>query len=328
MKNVMRAPFIRHHDSVHTVVVDVAIASLPAILWSVYVYGFRCVTIYCVSILTAMLCELVFTRLLFRSSRTFDVSCVITGIVVAFALPAAVPLWLPAFASFAGIVIAKGLFGGAGKNLFNPAASGICLSYILFAEKMTVFTKPFEYLSPLSLEIPVSRLSEIRVSTALDNLRQGIASPGTIMDEFYGLAPGTIGEVSALLLLLGLIFLLFRRTVHFNSAFTYVITVMALSLLVSYADCEPTQFVEIELFAGNTMLILLYMLNDYTTTPTTSFGRIAFAFLLAGGVVVFRRFGDPNYAEFFAVLAVNVFTPFIERYTYPKVFGSKIRRSV
>ena len=328
MKNIMRAPFIRHNDSVHTVVLDVVIASLPAIIWSVFVYGLRCVSIYCVSVVTAMLCELIFTRLLFRSSRTFDVSCIITGIVVAFALPVTVPLWLPAFASFAGIVIAKGLFGGAGKNLFNPAASGICLSYIFFAEKMTVFTKPFAYLSPISMELPVSRLNEIRVSTALDNLRQGIASPGTIMDEFYGLAPGTIGEVSALLLLLGLVFLLFRRTVHFNSAFTYIITIMALSLLISYADCEPTQFVEIELFAGNTMLILLYMLNDYTTTPTTSFGRIVFAFLIGCAVILIRKFGVPNYTEFFAVLAVNVFTPFIEKFTYPKVFGSKIRRSV
>ncbi len=328
MKNIMRAPFIRHNDSVHTVVLDVVIASLPALLWSVYVYGLRCVTICFVSVLTAMLSELCFTRLLFRSSRTFDVSCIITGIVVAFSLPVTVPLWLPAFGSFAGIVIAKGLFGGAGKNLLNPAAAGICLSYIFFAEKMTFFTKPLVRLSPFAFTLSDESISGLRVSTALDNLRQGIASPGTIMDEFYGLAPGTIGALSSLLLILGLVFLLFRRTVHFNSAFTYVITVMALSLLISYADCEPTQFVEIELFAGNTMLILLYMLNDYTTTPTTSLGRVIFAFLLAVGVVIFRKFGVPNYAEFFAVLVVNVFTPFIERFTYPKVFGSAIRRNV
>lgn len=324
MKNKMRAPFIRNTDSVFTVMFDVLLASIPAVLWSVYVFGARCITIYCISILTALLCDFIFSKIIY--SKQFDISAAVTGLLVAFAMPVSVPLWLPSFASAAGIILAKGLFGGIGKNLFNPAATGICISYIFFSKKMIVFTKPFAYFPAMKINISPEMINANRVSTALDEMKDGIASPGTIMEEFYGLTPGSIGEISAIMLLIGLVFLLFRKTIHFNSVFTFTITFMLLSLLICYADCEPTQFMELQLFTGPAMLIPIYFLNDYTTTPTTSSGRIVFALLLGIGMALIRWKGNAHYGEYFIVLILNILTPFIEKLTYPKVYGSVVRR--
>lgn len=319
------APFTRHLDTSRTITIDVLIAMLPSAVWGVYVYGLRCITIMALSVVSAVIFEFLFSRYILKSNSISDLSCIITGLLVAFALPVSVPLWVPVFASFAGIIIGKELFGGIGKNLFNPAATGICLSYALFPNTLNYFTKPFEYFPALAFNVPTELIEQNHVVTALDNLKEGTVQVSAIADDFYGTAAGSIGELSALLLLIGFAYLLFKRVIHFNSAFAYTMTIVLLSYLISYVDSEPIDFIKIQLFTGPTMLIMVFMLNDYTTTPTTSLGRVVFAVLLGAGIVGMRYYGLTHFGEYYVLLVVNALSPIIEKYTYARVFGSKIR---
>ena len=324
--NKIHTPLLmKKRDSVNTVMMNVLIAALPALCWSVYVFGLRSVSIYAVSVLSAILCQFTGDLIIRRGQFRFDISCVVTGVIIGMAMPVSVPLWLPAAASGFAIIVFKMFFGGTGNNLFNPAAAGICFSYLLFGEYMTVFTKPFVSFSPFYLDVPSELLESSRTLTTMDEVRAGVVNPSCISEELYGLAPGTIGTVSALLLFIGLVYLILTRTVHFNSALTFALTYMLLCVTLCYADYEPTQFMELQLVSGNLMFIFVFMLNDYITTPTTSMGRIVFAALTAAGIFFVRQYGMVNYGEYFVVLVMNALSPVIERFTYPKVFGSKVR---
>ena len=318
----------KRRDTANTVMLNVFIAALPAVCWSVYVFGLRCLTLYATAVVSAFVCQIVSDVIIKRSSFRFDTSSVVTGILVAMALPVGVPLWLPAFAAAFGIIVGKALFGGTGKNIFNPAALGICASYLLFAEKMTVFTKPFVSFSPTAVDVTGELLESSRTVTSLDLIRSGVTDTSVITDEFYGLTPGGIGTVSSLLLIIGLAYLLLTRTVHFNSTLAFVLIYMLASVLLCYVDYEPSQFMELQLFTGPLIFVLTFMLNDYITTPTTSLGRIVFAVFAAAGIFAVRQFGMVHYGEYFVVLILNVFTPFIDKKTYPVVFGSKVRGSL
>lgn len=317
----------KRRDTINTVMVNVLIAALPALCWSVYVFGFRSLSVCAASVLSAMVLHTVGDILISRKVR-FDLSCVVTGVLVGMAMPVSVPLWLPAAASAFAVVVGKIFFGGTGGNLFNPAALGICFSYLTFGGYMTAFTKPFASLPAFYIEIPGEMLDSARTVTSFENLRAGVVDPTCISEELYGLVPGSIGTVSALMLFIGLVYLLLTRTVHFNSALAFLLVYTLLSLMLCYADYEPTQFMELQLLSGNLMFVLTFMLNDYSTTPTTSLGRLIFAVLAAGAIFAARAFGMVDYCEFFVVLALNVLSPVIEKRTYPTVFGAYVRKTL
>lgn len=328
MTRIQSAPFTRHSDTSHTITLDVLIALLPLAVWGTYVYGARAATIIALSVVSAVVSELLFSRIVLKETSIGDLSCIITGLLIAYALPVSVPLWMPVLASFTGIIIGKELFGGIGRNIFNPAATGISLSYAFFPNILNYFTKPFEHFPPLVMNVPKELLEKNHVVTALDNFKSGTVTVSAIADDFYGFSAGTIGELSALLILVGFAYLLFKRTIKFNSAFAYVMTIVLLSYLFCYVDCEPIDFIKMQLFTGPTLLIMVFMLNDYTTTPTTSTGRAVFAILLGAGIVGIRYFGPPHFGEYLVVLVMNALSPFIEKHTYARVFGSKIRKTL
>ncbi len=318
---------LKHRDSINTVMINVLIAAIPALCWSVYVFGPRSLSICLVSVISAALCQIIGDILLFRRLRA-DISSAVTGVLVGMAMPVSAPLWLPAIASAFAIVAAKVLSGGTGANIFNPAAMGVCFSYLAFTEHMTAFTKPFATLSPFYIELPEEMLDAARTVTSVDNMRSGIVDPTCISEELYGLVPGSIGTVSALMLVIGLVYLLLTRTVHFNSTLTFLLVYMLLSVTLCYADYEPTQFMELQLVSGNLAFVFVFMLNDYITTPTTSMGRLIFAVIAAALIYAVRAFGMVDYSEYFAVLLLNVLAPVIEKRTYPTVFGSHVRKAL
>ena len=316
---------MKNRGSANAIMLNVVLAAAPAVFWSVYVFGFRCLTIYAVSVISSVLCQFVAGLAVNRGKVSIDLSSVVTGLLVGMAMPVSVPLWLPAAASAFAAAVGKMFFGGTGRNLFNPAASGICFAYLVFADRMTAFTKPFVAFSPVDIDVSGELLDTSRALTAADQIRAGVTDTGSIAEELYGLAPGSIGTVSALLLAVGLIYLLLTRTVHFNSFAAFILVYMLLSVLLCYIDYEPTQFMELQLVSGPLMFILVFMLNDYTTAPTTSLGRIAFAVIAAVAVYAVRWMGMVHYGEYFVVLLMNALSPIIEMHTYPAVFGSKVR---
>ena len=182
MNKIFTPLLMKKRDTVNTVMMNVLIAALPAICWSVYVFGFRCVSIYAVSVMCAIICQFVGDLIIRKGMFKFDISCVVTGILIGMAMPVSVPLWLPAAASGFAIIAVKMLFGGTGNNLFYPAAAAICFSYIVFGEYMNVFTKPFLSFSPLYLKVPAELLESSRTFTAMDELRAGVVDPSRISE--------------------------------------------------------------------------------------------------------------------------------------------------
>lgn len=324
MKKSLWAPFIRLPDSMFTIMLDVLAVMVPLIIWGGYVYGPRSVLIVLLAMASAAVFDFAFTALVFRSFNLKDISSLITGGLIGLSLPVAVPLWAPVLGSLVAIVAAKSLFGGIGRNIFNPAAVGIVSLYALFGRTMNVFTKPFVYFPALTMTLPQSLVKGNRVVTALDSLKGGVVNTSAIMDDFYGLSPGTIGELSAFLLIIGFLYLVFKRVIRFNTAFAFSMTIIVLSYFFSYADCEPIDFIKLQMFTGPTMLFMVFFLNDYATTPVTGSGKVLFAVLLGGAIVAVRYFGPAHYGEYIVLLALNPLSPIIEKFTFPRVFGTKI----
>ncbi len=325
--NSVHAPFVKPGAGSSSIMLDVLIAMLVPMVWSVYVFGARAITVVVIALVFAVIPDYLLNRFVFKKFNEFDLSSFITGVLVGFCLPVSVPLWLPAIASLIAVFFTKIPAGGIGKNLFNPAASGICVSYLLFGKYMTVFTKPFVYLPAFSFYVGSDFLAEARVTTSLDLMRDGKIVTSSIADYFYGLAPGTIGAVSVIALLLSLTYLLIRRIVGFGAPLGYIMTIMVLTFFTAYADSEPVDFSAMQLFSGGVVLVCVFMLGDYSTTPSNMAGNIVFGAVCAAFTVAIRYYGMIHYGEFFALIAANMLVPDIEKVTCPRLYGSYIRRS-
>lgn len=323
----MHAPYVRMGRGSYRVMCDVLIAMIPPIVWAVYVFGGRAVTIIVVGVTFASAVDYSFRRFIFRKGNDFDVSAAVTGILIGFALPVSAPLWLPAFAALVAICV-KYSAGGIGKNLFNPAASGICVSYLLFGKNMTVFTKPFASLPAFALSVPDAVLNEYGVATSLDLMRGGKVVTSSIADYFYGIEAGAIGAVSAALLTVSLIYLLIRRVSGVGALAGYLMGMLVLTFFTAYADCEPIDFAATQLFSGGIFLVSVFMLSDYPTSPSTMAGKIAFGVVCAAFTVAIRYYGMIHYGEYFALLVSNMLVPVIDKATWQRVYGSYVRRNI
>ncbi|MEG1742718.1 MAG: RnfABCDGE type electron transport complex subunit D [Clostridia bacterium] len=325
MTNKKNSPYIRTNETTYSVMLDVIIACIPLLIWAMYIFGARSTVIVLVSVLSALGFDCIFTRIIRKKNHTFDLSPIITGMLIGFAMPVSVPLWLPIFASAVAIIVAKQAFGGVGKNIFNPAASGICASAMIFSNYMSTFTKPFTYFSTFAINLPQSEVESARVMTSLDLIRKGTVESSALANYFYGISPGTIGEISVLLIALGFLYLLSKRTIPFNGTFAYLTTFVVLTFFTAYADSEPIDFALMQLFSGGTIIIAVFFINDYSTTPTTAAGKLSFAVICASLAVGIRYYGNVHYADYFALLIVNMLVPIIEKATTPRVFGNRIK---
>lgn len=323
----MHAPYVRMGRGSYRVMCDVLIAMIPPIVWAVYVFGGRAVTMIVVGVTFASAADYSFRRFIFRKGNDFDVSAAVTGILIGFALPVSAPLWLPAFAALVAICV-KYSAGGIGKNLFNPAASGICVSYLLFGKNMTVFTKPFASLPAFALSVPDAVLNEYGVATSLDLMRDGKVVTSSIADYFYGIEAGAIGTVSAALLTVSLVYLLIRRVSGVGALAGYLMGMLVLTFFTAYADCEPIDFAATQLFSGGIFLVSVFMLSDYATSPSTMAGKIAFGVVCAAFTVAIRYYGMIHYGEYFALLVSNMLVPVIDKATWQRVYGSYVRRNI
>lgn len=323
----IHAPFVKPAAGSTSIMLDVLIAMLAPMVWSAYVFGARAITVVIIALIFAAVPDYLIDRFVLKKYTEFDFSSLITGALVGFCLPASVPLWLPAIASLIAVFSTKIPSGGIGKNLFNPAASGICVSYLLFGKYMTVFTKPFVYLPAFSFSVNADLLAEARVATSLDLMRDGKIVTSSIADYFYGLAPGTIGAISVAALALSLLYLLVRRVVGLGAPMGYIMAIMVLTFFTAYADSEPVDFSAMQIFSGGIALICVFMLGDYSTAPSNMAGKIIFGAVCAAFTVAIRYYGMVHYGEFFAVLAANMLVPVIEKITCPRVYGTYIRRN-
>lgn len=314
------SPHVKSPIKTKNIMGDVVLALIPALIWAIYVFGFRALTITLISVASCVLFEYLYRKIMKKSNTISDLSAVVTGILLAFSLPVSVALWIPVVGSFFAIVIVKQLYGGIGKNVVNPALAARVFLFLAYPSEVGNFTLPGAKLNPIAMSVKVTE--DITAgATPLINLKEGV-KPGTdIISTFIGNIPGTIGEVSATILILTGLYLMLRKVITWHIPVTFIATVAVLSYIFPAGNISGLDFMLYQLFSGGLMLAAFFMATDYVTSPVTNKGRIIFG-IGCGLITVFIRFfgGYPEGASF-AILIMNLFVWYLDKGTKPRNFG-------
>ena len=316
---VSPSPHIRTEDTTRSIMLDVCIALMPALIWGIYIFGFRALTVTLVSVVFAVLSELVWEKAMKKPVTISDFSAVVTGILLAMNLPVSVPLWMPAIGAIFAIIVVKQLFGGIGKNFVNPALAARVFLFAWPAHMgAEAFTAPGTKLSPFAISLPSADV--VSSATPLAALKTGSAVNLSMFDMILGNEAGCIGEVSALLLTAGFIYLLFRRVITWRIPVFYIGTVAIVTFIAAKTSL-PFEFAGQEIFSGGLFLGAIFMATDYTTSPITETGRIIYAIGCGLLTVFIRYFGGYAEGVSFSILIMNLLVWYIDRYTKPVRFG-------
>jgi electron transport complex protein RnfD len=311
-------PHIKHGDTTATIMLDVIIALLPATVWAVVVFGFRALAVILISVASSVLFELL-SRLAFRRSCTVgDLSAVVTGMLLGLNLSPAVSYWIPVVGAFFAIVVVKQLFGGIGKNIINPALAGRAFLFA-WPQEMTTFPEAFSRLDWKTVSFAGSA-DAVATATPLAALKAGELPGISFLDLFLGKCPGSMGEISAMLLLLGGVYLLARKVISWHIPVAFIGTVAALSFAFPSGG-DRAGYMLGELLCGGLVLGAVFMATDYCTCPVTGTGRLLFG-VGCGLITVFiRKFGGYNEGVSFSILIMNMLVFYLDRLTAPTVFG-------
>lgn len=305
------SPHIRGGDNVRVTMVDVVILLIPLVAMSVFYYGFRALLLVLISCAAAVLSELVFRRLMRRPGGVTDFSAVITGAFVALSMPATVPLWLPAVGSCFAILVVKQLFGGIGKNIFNPAAAATAFLTVTWPGVMSIFPQTFNRL-PL-FTTPHGFETGRSVQAAL---RAGILPDNHLYELLIGDTPGNMGTGCVLILLIGGAYLLYRRIINWQIPVAFVGTVALFAAIFPRSPSGRPDSVWFELTSGSLLFVALLMATDPVTSPVTSIGRLIFGFGCGFFTVLMRYFGVYPEGAYFAVLLMNPFVLALDRLSW------------
>ena len=307
--HVSPAPHIKSLDTTRALMLDVIIALLPALLWGVFSFGWRALVVVLISVASSVLFEGLFQRLTKRTLMITDLSSVVTGLILGLSLPPRVSFWVPIAGAFFAIVIAKQLFGGIGKNLVNPALAGRVFLSLCWPEEMIRFVNP--------------ETDVISYATPLLSLKERTIPDSSIFDYVLGSYAGAIGEVSALALAIGGVYLLIRRVITWHVPVAFLGTAAVLFFFFPRVEGENLNFALFSIFTGSLLFCAIFAANDFSTTPVTNGGRLLFG-VGCGLITVFiRYFGAYPEGAAYAVLIMNLFVPLLERCTVPVRFGMR-----
>lgn len=310
---VSPAPHVHSGDSVSKNMRGVIIALVPAYLVGLYFFGLGALLISLTAMLSCVVFEYLIQRYILKGPNTIaDGSALLTGLLLAFNLPSNLPLWIVIIGSLVAIGIGKMTFGGLGNNPFNPALVGRVFLLISFPAQMTSWPVP----TPLTMEY----LDAQTAATPLALMKQG--NLPEVMDLFVGRIGGSLGEVSAFALLLGLIYLLVQKIITWHIPVSILATVFAFAGILHVAD--PGLFLAtpmVHLLSGGLMLGAIFMATDYATSPMTKKGMLIYGVGIGLITVIIRAFGAYPEGISFAILIMNAFTPLINTYVKPKRFG-------
>ena len=304
---VSAGPHIRSNASTTSIMGDVLIALLPAVVASVLVFGIRALLLEVVCVASSVLFEYLFRRLLKRSNTISDLSAAVTGLLLAFNLPAGFPIWMAILGCFVAIVIVKQLFGGIGCNFANPAITGRIFLLIAFAGQMTTWPTANSY---------ISGIDAVSGATPLALIKEGsIEALPAVKNLLFGIRGGCLGETCAIALLIGFIYLVLRRVITPTIPVVYVATIALMSLILGY---DPIYMI----LTGGVLLGGIFMLTDYATSPATELGKVVFA-VGAGIITMLIRNSSGGYPEgvSFAILLMNILCPYIAKLGHKKPFG-------
>ena len=315
---VAPAPHVQTAQSTAKIMRDVVIALMPALVVSTVVFGWDVLRVVALSVASCVVFEYLIQKFLFRGPLTIsNWSAVVTGVLLAFNLPASIPWWIVVIGAFVAIAVAKMTFGGLGKNPFNPALVGRVFLLIAYPVQMTTF--------PLPVNGSFDALSG---ATPLAAVKHGAAADvlGT-QELLLGNMPGSLGEVAALALLAGFVYLLWRRVITWHIPVTVLVTMVLFAFVVALARGESGaalwQFPLFHVLAGGAMLGAIFMATDYSTSPMTVRGGVIFAVGIGLITMLIRLWGAYPEGMSFTILIMNSCVPLINKYVKPKRFGVK-----
>lgn len=312
------APHVQSKQSTASIMRDVVIALMPALVVSAIVFGVDVLRVTALSVACCVAFEYLIQRFMVRGELTVsNWSAVVTGVLLAFNLPATIPWWIVVIGAFVAIAVAKMTFGGLGKNPFNPALVGRVFLLIAYPVQMTTWPMPVNgAFDALSGATP---LAAVKHGAAVDVLG--------VQEMLLGNMPGSLGEVAALALLCGFVYLLWRRVITWHIPVTIFVTIAAFAFVVAAARGDSGdvlwQFPLFHLLAGGAILGSVYMATDYSTSPMTVKGGILFGFGIGLITMFIRLWGAYPEGMSFAILLMNAVVPLINKYVKPKRFGVK-----
>ncbi len=323
---VSGSPHIHADDSVRKIMYGVIFSLIPAMLVSFYFFGLDAVIVTLTAVVSCLVFEFLIQKFLIRGPLTiFDGSAIITGVLLAFNVPSNLPLWIVVIGSFVAIGMGKMTFGGLGKNPFNPALVGRVFMMISFPVEMTTWPKPV----PLNTQIT----DVVTGSTPLAVIKDGVGRGEKVsellpkvpeyLDLFIGNMGGSLGEVSAIALILGGLYMLVRKIITWHIPVSFIGSVLILTGIMWLID--PDIYIDplFHLLTGGLMLGAIYMATDMVTSPMTPAGMLIFGVGCGVLTVVIRIFGAYPEGVSFAILIMNAFVPIIDRTFKPKRFGEE-----
>ncbi|MCD6354629.1 MAG: RnfABCDGE type electron transport complex subunit D [Prolixibacteraceae bacterium] len=320
---VSPSPHVHSGDSTQKIMYRVVLALLPALIWSVFVFGFDALRVTVIAVVATLGFEFLIQKFLMKIKPTItDGSALVTGILLAFNVPSNLPWWIIVIGSLAAIGIGKLSFGGLGNNIFNPALVGRVFMLISFPVQMTSW--------------PVSSLGEtdaITSATPLGLIKEGIANGSSIteltknlpsaMDMLIGNSGGSLGEISAALLILGGLYLLLKKVITWHIPVSIIATVAIIATVFWVINPETYINPVYQILSGGLMLGAVFMATDMVSSPMTPRGQIIFGIGIGVITISIRLFGAYPEGVSFAILIMNAFTPLINNYVKPKRFGGK-----
>jgi len=305
------SPHIHSGKTTQSIMLDVLIALAPTAIAGTVIFGLRSLAVIATCLVCCILFESLFNIAVKKEQTVGDLSAAVTGLLLALNLPANIPLWQAAVGSFFAIVIVKCLFGGIGCNFVNPAITARVFMLVSFGA-MTVQSFPKKTMDAIS-----SATSDtVSMSTPLPSLQSGYEPD--LLDLFLGQKGGAIGEVCILALLLGGIYLIARRVITWHMPVCYISAVFALTFLLGGFDAR---FALASVLSGGLFLGAIFMATDYVTSPSTAWGKVVFALGAALITVLIRFYGTYPEGVSFAILFMNIITPYIDSFTARKIFG-------
>ena len=314
------SPHIRGNETTRSLMLDVVIAMVPALVAAAIVFGIRALTMTAVSVVACIFWEWLYRKILKKDQTVGDLSAVVTGMLLAFVCPVTLPYWMLILGDAFAILLAKQLYGGIGKNFVNPALAGRAALLACYATAMTT------WIDPTASKAGVLGVGAdiVTAATPMAMMKEGglsaVMEAYDLQSMFVGNIGGSLGEVSALALLIGGIYLIARKVITWHIPVAYLGTVAVLTFLFPRGN-DPLTFMLYNLLGGGLMLGAFFMATDYVTSPVTGKGRIVFGIGCGLLTVFIRYFGGYPEGVCYSILIMNCTTWLIDKYMRPARFG-------
>lgn len=311
-------PHIRNNEDTRSIMLDVVIALCPALLMSVIRFGFRALIAVVVSMASAMFFEWLYRKLLHKTQTVGDLSAAVTGMLLAFVSPVTLPYWMLIVGNFFAIFVVKQLYGGLGKNFLNPALAGRAALVACYTSQMT------SWIDPSTKAALFGGADVVTAATPLAMMKGGefeaLTAQYSLSDMFIGKIGGSMGEISAMMLLISGLYLIFRKVISWQIPVAYIGTVAILTFLFPQGN-DALTWMLYNVLGGGLFLGAFFMATDYVTSPVTKKGQLIFG-LGCGLITVFiRYFGSYPEGVCYSILVMNCCTWIIDKYTKPTRFG-------